>query len=154
MKVEIMDFPAIRVAALRHLGAYDQIGTAFGRLGAIADQAGLLIDPSVQMLAIYHDDPSTTDVNALRSDAALTVSAAGIPGELTEQTVPGGRYACAVYRGPYTGLPAAWAQLMSEDIPATGERFADGPSIEVYLNNPMTTEKPDLLTEIRIPLRI
>jgi AraC family transcriptional regulator len=153
MNVEIRTFPEMRVAGVRHVGPYDRIGDAFGRVGSIAAEAGLLNDPKARMVAVYHDDPATTPANELRSDAAITIDAsASVAKSLTEQIVPAGRYACTVHRGPYTGLPAVWAAMMTEGVPSTGADFAEGPSLEVYLNNPMTTEKKDLLTEIRIPI--
>jgi DNA gyrase inhibitor GyrI len=41
MDVEIIELPELRVAAVSHKGPYNQIGTAFARLGQIAGAAGL-----------------------------------------------------------------------------------------------------------------
>lgn len=153
MNLEIRTYPEIRVASLRHVGPYDEIGEAFGRLGAIAVQTGLLKDPCARMIAVYHDNPSGTPISELRSDAGLVVSqSAKIPDSLSEQIVPAGRYACTVYRGEYTGLPGVWSWMMKEAVQSAGANFAEGPSLELYLNNPMTTAQKDLLTQIRIPV--
>ena len=149
MDVQIVNQPDIRIAGIRHIGPYQEIGREFGRLG------GLLKGPppaGSQMLALFHDDPAVTPPDKLRSDAALTLpgktpSASG----LIEQHVPAGRYAKTIHKGGYEGLPAAWAALKNDWLPKSGHKMGH-PSYEIYLNNPMTTEKSELLTEIYLRL--
>ena len=153
MQVEIKEKPELRAAAVRHVGPYNQIGEAFGRLDAIVRPAGLL-KPNTQMIAIYHDDPESTPADQLRSDAAITVSSGdAVPKGLNEQRVPAGRYACTTYVGPYEKLGDAWARFMGEWLPASGHRIGDGVSYEVYLNNPMNEpDKQKLKTEMCVPI--
>lgn len=153
MQVEIKEKPELRAAAVRHVGPYNQIGEAFGRLDAIVRPAGLL-KPDTQMIAIYHDDPESTPTDQLRSDAAVTVSKGdAVPNGLSEQRVPAGRYACATHVGPYEKLGDAWARFMGEWLPASGHRMGDGVSYEVYLNNPMNEpDKQKLKTEMCVPI--
>src|SRR5262249_51459821 len=153
MKVEIKDQPEMRVAAVRHVGPYNQIPEAFERLGRIAGPAGLL-RPGNEMIAIYHDDPESTPVDQLRSDAAISVPRdAKLPSDLSEQRVPAGRYACTLHVGPYEQLGDSWARLMGEWLPASGHRVGSGVSYERYLNNPLTEpDKEKLLTEMCVPI--
>src|SRR5262245_12503445 len=89
MDVEIREMPELRVGALRHIGPYNQIGEAFGRLGAIAGAAKLFDKPGAAMVALYHDDPQSTPADQLRSDAGVAVAAdAALPPELVEHRVP------------------------------------------------------------------
>ena len=145
MDVTIVQQPDLRVAGIRHIGAYNEIGIEFRRLG------GLLKGPppaGAQMIAVFHDDPAVTPTDQLRSDAALTLPGdAHAPDGLVEQRVPAGRYARTVHQGGYEGLPATWNALRTEWLAASGHRMGR-PSYEVYLNNPMTTPKEGLLTEI------
>ena len=145
MDVTIVQQPDLRIAGIRHIGAYDQIGREFGRLG------GLLKGPppaGSQMIAVYHDDPAVTPTGHLRSDAGLTIpGTVHAPDGLIEQHIPAGRYARTVHKGGYEGLPAAWNALKNEWLSKSGHRMGH-PSYEVYLNNPMTTPKEGLLTEI------
>jgi DNA gyrase inhibitor GyrI len=153
MNVEIKTLPQIRVASLRHIGPYAEIGESFGRLGEIAFKANMFTDPAMKMVALYHDDPQATAPDKLRSDAGLIISEqASVPPELTEHRIPAGEYACAVHKGPYDTLPEAWNELMEKWLPSSGRTAANAPSCEVYLNNPMQTASADLLTELRIPL--
>ena len=153
MQVEIKEKPELRAAAVGHVGPYNQIGEAFGRLDAIVRPAGLL-KPDTQMIAIYHDDPESTAADQLRSDAAVTVSRDdAVPKGLSEQRVPAGRYACTTHVGPYEKLGDAWARFMGEWLPASGHRIGDGVSYEVYLNNPMNEpDKQKLKTEMCVPI--
>jgi AraC family transcriptional regulator len=152
MEVEIKHMPRLRVATVRHVGPYNQIPTAFERLGAIAAPAGLL-QSSTAMMAIYHDDPETAPQEQLRSDAALVVSEdVTLPQGLTEQHIPSGRYACTVHVGPYEQLGDSWARFLGEWVPASGNRIGDGVSYEIYLNTPAQVAKQDLRTELYVPL--
>lgn len=153
MNVEIQQKPAMRAAGLRHVGPYNQINEAFGRLGEIARRAGLFNHPGAAMIAIYHDDPESTPVDKLRSDAAIVVPEnTKIPDGLTERRLPAGRYACTIHIGPYERLPDTWSKLMGEWIPANNLRIVDGESYELYLNDPTTTPKEQLRTEICVPV--
>lgn len=153
MDVEITAMPEQRVGAVRHIGPYNQISEAFGRLGEIAGKAGLFANPGASMIALYHDDPESTPPDKLRSDAALTVSDdATLPPDLREQRLPAGRYAKTLHVGGYETLGDTWARFLGEWLPSSGERLADGPSYERYLNNPMNTPKDQLRTEICVPI--
>jgi AraC family transcriptional regulator len=149
MQVEITNRPELRIAAVQHVGAYDRISEAFGRLGAITAQAGLF----GPMVAVYHDDPKKTPAEKLRSDAGITIQpTAKVPAGLKELKIPGGRYARTTYKGPYEALPEVWSQLMGEWLPKSGHRFGDGSSYELYRNDPTNTKPADLLTDLYIPL--
>ena len=150
MDVTIKDQPALRIAGIRHIGPYQNIGHAFGGLGRIL---GGKPPAGAQMIALFHDDPAITAPDHLRSEAAITLPAgAPSPDGLIEQQVPAGRYAVTTHKGSYEGLPATWEALKKEWLPANGYQMGH-PSYEVYLNNPMTTEKAELLTEIYLRLQ-
>jgi AraC family transcriptional regulator len=153
MKAEIVQQPEMRVAAVPHKGAYMGISDAFEKLGSIAGPAGLF-GPDTSMIALYHDDPQVTPEKDLRSDAAVTVKpGVSVPKGLTEERVPAGRYARTTHVGPYETLPDAWAGLMSEWLPKSGERMGDGVSCELYRNDPSNTPKEKLITELYVPLK-
>jgi len=152
MNVEIKQLPALRVAAVRHVGAYHRISDAFARLGELAGKAGLLeVRPT--LLALYYDDPEVTPEAELLSDAAITVQeTAKLPAGLEERRLAAGRYACTVHSGPYEQLGDAWSRFMGQWLPHSGERMADGTSFEIYLNTPEEVPSAELRTELYIPL--
>jgi AraC family transcriptional regulator len=149
MDATIVNQPELRIAGIRHIGPYDQIGSEFRRLG------GILKGPppaGARMIAVFHDDPAKTPADRLRSDAALILPA-GVPTPdgLIEQRVPAGRYAKAVHQGGYQGLPGTWNALKNEWLAKSGHAMGH-PSYEIYLNTPMDTTEPDLRTEIYMRL--
>lgn len=152
MMVSIEDRPELRVFCVRHVGSYSRISEAFARLSEAAGRAGLLQGRAI-LLAVYHDDPEATPEAELRSDAALVV-AEGVspPAGLTEQRIAAGRYAKTTHVGPYEGLGDAWARLMGQWLPKSGERLGEGVSHEIYVNNPMEVPKEQLVTELYLPL--
>ena len=153
MEVQIKTMPEQRVGTVRHIGPYNQIGEAFGRLGDIAGKAGLFSRPEAAMIALYYDDPQSTPADKLRSDAGVAVAeSVPLPDDLEEHRLPAGRYAVARHVGSYETLGDTWARFLGEWLPASGEQLADGPSFEKYLNNPMDTPKEKLETEIYVPV--
>jgi AraC family transcriptional regulator len=153
MKVEIEERPAVRLASVRHVGSYQGIREAFQRLNDLVTTAGLS-KPDTMLVGIYHDDPSVTPEEKLRSDAAITVPAkTKLPSGLTEVVIPAGRYAHATLVGPYAGLGAVYDHLRNQWLPHSGERPGDGVSYEVYRNTPMTAKPNELVTDVYMPLK-
>jgi AraC family transcriptional regulator len=79
-------------------------------------------------------------------------AAAELPPGVTEATLPAGRYAKTTHRGSYAGLGDAWARLMGQWLPGSGQRVGAGPSYEVYVNDPRTTPTEELQTDLYLPL--
>ena len=151
LEVEIVDRPARRLAAIRHVGPYQQIGRAFGQLAAAAAAGGLL-QPEAEMIAVYYDDPTTTSPDALQSDAAVTVGdGVALPEGLVEQRLPRGRYARLTHIGEFEGLPDAW-QALREWFRGSGHTWVAGPSLEHYVSDMRTTPKEQLRTDLYAPI--
>ena len=153
MEVEIKEMPELRVATVHHVGPYNQIPQAFGRLNAIAGSAGLFRQPGAAMVAIYYDDPETTPQEQLRSDAAIIVPEdVTLPEGLDDKHIAGGRYARAVHVGPYETLGDAWARFLGEWLPASGNRIGTGEMYEIYRNDPTKVPSNELRTDMYISL--
>jgi AraC family transcriptional regulator len=60
----------IRVAAVRHIGPYMEVGRSFDILMSWA-RARQLLRPGARSLGLYYDDPAAVAPTALRSDACL-----------------------------------------------------------------------------------
>lgn len=153
MNVTVENMPELRVATVAHVGPYPRISEAFAKLGAVAGPGGLLAYPEVAMIAIYYDDPESTPVDQLTSDAALTVAeGATLPAGLTEKRLPEGRYARTTHLGPYTTLADTWSRFMGEWLPKSGHRVGQGWPYEVYRNNPTNAAPADLRTDLYLPI--
>jgi AraC family transcriptional regulator len=150
--VTVRTDPARRLVCVPHKGPYPEIGRAFEKLGATVAARGLYprLGP---MVGVYYDSPADTKPANLRSHAGLEApSDLPIEAPLEEVILPAGRHAVLTFTGPYSGLPAAYDQLLGIWLPASGETYGTSPMFEVYLNSPMDTAPDDLLTEICLPL--
>ncbi len=150
--IEIRDLPPLRLAALRHIGDYAEIGRAFQQLATVFT-ARAYWPHARGMVGIYYDDPSSVPLADLTSDAGIKVADGfEVPQDLTSIDMAGGRHAVLTYKGPYSGLKAAWDHLYGHWLPRSGEELGDAPAFENYLNDPMDVAPADLVTEICAPL--
>ena len=149
MDVTITQQPELRVAGIRHIGPYHEIGREFGRLGSFLKGPP---PQGAQMIALFHDDPDVTPPDQLRSDAALTLPGhTQAPTGLIEHHIPAGTYARTVHKGGYERLPETWNALKKEWLPKSGRQMRN-PSYEIYVNTPMTAQKEELITELYLRL--
>jgi AraC family transcriptional regulator len=152
--VQFHDFPALRLAGLRHCGPYLEIGGAFERLTAWAAPRRL-IGRGTRYFAIYYDDPESVPTAALRSDACMTIPAdVVVEGEARLIEQPPLRCAVLRHKGPYAELEQAYRWLYRVWLPQSGHEPADAPPFEEYVNDPRTMPPPEWLTDICVPLRL
>jgi len=143
---------AMRVAFIRHVGPYNEVGKAWAKLYPWAGRQGLL-GPATRVIGISHDDPDITPPDKLRYDAALTLSRpAAAAGEIGVREIPAGEYATALHTGPYNCLSDSYAELAGKWLPGTGRELRSAAAIEFYLDSPQTTPVEQLRTEICLPL--
>lgn len=152
MDVRIERVAPMRVAFVRHVGPYNQVGAAWTRLMSWAGPKGLLARrPTI--LGIVHDDPEVTPPEKVRYDACLAVDERVKPeGDIGVQEVRGGEYAVTTHHGPYDKLGDTYARLCGEWLPASGREAGSAPGFEMYRNSPQDTPPAELLTDIYIPL--
>ena len=144
MHVETETLPGLRLATLRHLGPYQQIGRTFGRLHEIVTRAGL---PHRELVGVYHDDPAITPEDQLRADAGVIIDeGVPLPPGLEEQRVPAGRFARTEHAGSYAGLPGAWGEFRRALAAQTGTATPRGYTFELYRNTPMDVPEAELRT--------
>ena len=164
MNVRVEKFPPRLVAAVRHTGAYDESGPAWGKLCAALGANGLLSDTSMAY-GVSYDNPDITTPQKCRMDACVS-----LPPELLETCAElcpllqnediflrhiGGEqeYAALRIRGPYTLVHPAYRSLFGMWFPQSGREPENDPGFEIYWNSPQITPPADLLTEICIPLK-
>ena len=153
MDVEVVERPELHLASVRHVGSYMVINEAFRRLNDLVTAAGLT-NRDTMLIGIYHDDPSTTPEDKLRSDAAITVAPnTKLPSGLKPLVIPAGRYAHTVHRGPYAGLGAVWSHLRNEWLSRSGQQLGNGMSYEVYRNTPLNAKPEELVTDLFLSLK-
>lgn len=152
-EVSIRPFEGVRVAAMRHVGDYQEIGAMFDRLIAWASARGLMGAES-RWFGVYHDDPAAMPAAKLRSDACVTVGPEVVgTADVAVTEIPACRAAMLVFKGPYAELEKAYRWLYGEWLPASGEEPADQPCFDEYLNDPKALPPSEWLTAIHLPLR-
>ncbi len=152
MQLEIRELARTRVAFLRHVGPYDQVGKTWE---ALCDWAGreCLFGPDVRHFGASYDDPEVTPADKLRYDACITVDeSVSAAGEIGVRWIEGGRYAVAMHEGPYMRLGESYGRMFGQLLPARGLQPGNEACLEFYLNDPEGTEPEELLTEIWVPL--
>jgi AraC family transcriptional regulator len=152
MDVRVVQVPTMRVAFMRHVGPFDQVGMTWGKLMSWAGCQGLLRGRP-RILGIVHDDPEVTAPEKLRYDACLVVDTDfRSTGEIGVQEAGGSEFAVTEHRGPYSQLAETYVRLLGHWLPGSAREPKSAPAFEMYLNSPMDTAPPDLLTEIYLPL--
>jgi AraC family transcriptional regulator len=152
LEVTVERLDALRVAFVRHVGGYDTVGAAWGKLMSWAWPARAF-GPGTRMLGICLDDAEITPPDKLRYDAAITVAANVVPqGEIGIEATEPGEYAGVTHRGPYGRLGETYARLCGEWLPASGRELRSVAPLEFYLNSPQNTAPEALLTRILLPL--
>lgn len=104
-------------------------------------------------LCIYHDDPKVTPAEKLRTDVCMVMPVQVAPkGDVGFKTLPAGRYAIFLYKGPYDNLQAVYDTIYGKYLPEMECTLRNEASAERYLNDPCKTAPEELLTEIYIPV--
>ncbi|MHC4426278.1 MAG: AraC family transcriptional regulator [Planctomycetota bacterium] len=153
MQVTIENIKAMRVAFLRHIGPYNQVGKAWDRLSTHLGKDGYLGSGS-KFIGICYDDPEVTAPEKVRYDACITVEESFVPeDEIAVQTIGGGEYAVTTHFGPYDKLGETYSRLFGEWLLQSSRELRSDPCLEFYLNDPDCTDPDDLITDICLPLK-
>lgn len=154
MNAQLIQLSPMRVVAIKHVGPYEQLGPKFEQLWNWASSNNV---PIQRILGLYWDDPEGTPAAQLRSAACIEVGpdyqlgdTGGLP--IFMDVVPGGQYANMRHVGPYEGLPQAWASLTEQTMGRLGKQIADGPAVEIYMNDASVTPADQLITELFMPV--
>ena len=153
VRVEIKNIEKARVAFVRHVGPYDQVGKAWDRLCMFLGKAGYLGSGS-RFVGICYDDPDVTAPEKIRYDACVTVDDSFVPeADIAVQIIGGGEYAVTTHFGPYSTLGLTYRKLFRQWLLQSDRELRPQPCMEFYLNDPESTEPADLLTDICLPLK-
>lgn len=99
-RVSVVHDPARRLAAMALADPCPQIGRAFEKLSATMATRGLFAQAGA-MVAVFHDDPTATAPDALRSHAGFEMPGdAGIAPPLEVLALPAARAAVLTCTGP------------------------------------------------------
>lgn len=155
----IVTIEDIEVYALRHVGDYSKIGTAFEILMKWAYTNKIkhkkdLMGKDAYAYGISYDDPNVTQIDKLRSDACISnTDRVEVQDGIIATKIRGGKYAQFLHKGPYTNLKETYNNIFSSYIKNNDIKLRDVPVFEQYLNrDPRRTKPENLKTLIHIPI--
>jgi AraC family transcriptional regulator len=156
VKVEKLD--TMTVAYLRHIGPYkgntELFGQLFTKIFQWAGPRGLLKFPETKVISIYHDDPSITDENKLRTDVCITVHPdTKVDGEIGKTQIKAGNYAMASFELATDEYEQAWDFVFGKWMPENGYEPDDGACFEIYKNDPKEHPEHKCLVDICVPVK-
>ncbi len=131
----------------------ESAGEAWGQLMSFAYSNGLM-NSAVTSYGLTLDNPNYVDEEDIRYHACLTINTdIELPSGIYRGTLPAGRYAKILHKGPYEMLDETYGYLLGVWLPASNEVLRDIPCIDKYLNrDPRRTKPENLRTEIYLPL--
>lgn len=156
--VNVMDFEPMTVAYVRHVGPYkgdvELFGRLFEKLMTWAAPRGLLSNPDVKTLIVYHDDPDVTHEDKLRTSVCLTVPAeTEVSSDIGKMEIPGGAYAVGHFEILPDEYQDAWDSMCGGWLPGSGYQPDDRLSFEQCLNNPEEHPEGRHIVNICIPVK-
>jgi len=153
MKVMIKQLDDILVAYVDHIGPYQECGKAWDTLcGELAPQG--LLGGDAKMIGVSYDDPDVVPADKLRYQACVSISEVfSTPEQVKFNTIAGGRYAMTTHIGPYEKLAETYRQFFGQWLSQSDNEAEDKPCIEIYLNDPESTDPEELITDIYLPLK-
>lgn len=154
MKPEIRFVEDQKVLFVRRTGPYDVAAAEAWKTLMRHAFWRMLFNRDTKIIGISHDDPEVTEQSKLRYDACMTVKGDVKPkGELGVQTLPGGKYAVFLHKGPYDQIDATYDQIFSAWLPQSPFKLRDTPCYEMYLKDPRRTKPENLETQIYVPIQ-
>ena len=112
-----------------------------------------IVAEDAEFIGISHDNPEFTEEEKRRYDACISVDQkVATQGEIGVQTIPGGKYAVFLHKGPYENLVTTYGFIFGEWIQKVPDQLSERPCFEKYLNDPEQTPAEELLTEIFVPV--
>lgn len=151
-EVEIVDFPATRVAAVPYQGPPEQELTGVMKLVAWRREHGVSPDKGMT-IGIHYSDPASTPPAEYRMDICVSYDGEIRPNPhgVVAKHIPAGRCARIRHLGSreYIG-EADW--IYRDWLPGSGEALRDFPPFFHYVNVGPDVREEDMITDVYLPL--
>ncbi len=136
------------IVYLEHVGAYDQMGDLFYRLGEYAARNQLTGD----VVGIYYDDPEKVPAASLRSEIGIVVPEGFQPDSgYKVKELPAQKVVYAILKGPYAEIAKEYPYIF-EWMEEKGYKLCGAPLREIYLEAGPDIPPEQLVTEVQIPV--
>lgn len=153
-KVEVKELPELKLAHIRHQGAYSDIGKVFQKLTQWAMERGLLDFPKTKMASIFYDSPRVTEASKLQSSACISIEDdIETSGEVGQITIPKGKFAVGSFEIKMEEFEQAW-NSMALWVPENDFKVrGDGYYHEIYHNDGNQHPEGLFFVDICIPIQ-
>ena len=154
LSTEIKNLESINTGAITHTGDYSGIAGAFEKLAAWAG-ANNLWAAAPKMAGVYHDDPMSTPVEKLRSEACLENLSDIEPEKgMKRYTITGGKYFVMQVEVTMAEYGEAWKKAHAA-FSEKGYEFDLRDNYELYVSCIGDTQNPDApwIVNICIPVK-
>jgi AraC family transcriptional regulator len=121
-------------------------------------KANNMLNKHTRIVGISPDDPAKTPKNDCRYICCMKFTDAAMKDlrethDIKRYKLAGGDYAVFMHKGPHENIRFSWKWIVDQYMPNSQYDFSKVvPPFECYLNNPYTTSKDDLKTEIYVPI--
>ncbi len=152
-KIEIKEMPSMNLVYFRHMGDFEKIGEAYGKLKQWAGPRGLLRNPNLKTVTVYHDDPNVTKIENVRQSACISVdSPVKTKGEFGNLTIPKGKYVVGSFEIDATQFGESWNSVCLW-LTESGYQPDDKNTYELYHNNHEEHPEKKFIVDICIPVK-
>jgi len=139
---EIKNLEPIKTIAISHIGDYSGLCEPFEKLGIWAETNNLWA-AAPKMMGVYHDDPSNTPIEKLRSKACIEDLSGIKPGEEMKQyTINGGKYFVMQVEISMSECWDAWKKAY-ETFDEKGYEYDQKDHYDIFLSCTGDIENPD-----------
>lgn len=155
--ISVSELGEMTLAYVRYIGPYKGNSDLFQRLNqqlmSWAYPRGLVNYPETKNITVYHDDPGITEEDKLRISVGITVPGdTEVSGQIGKMTLAKGQYVMARFEIGVTQFQDAWNCLCGW-FSTSGYQPADGPSFEIYYNDPREHPEHKFILDICMPVK-
>ena len=155
MQIRIVEFCAVRVAALEHRGAPALVGESVRKFIEWRMQSGQSPVASSRSFGIPFGNPDTTPAEEFRFAICGEIHEAVAANEfgVTERVIPGGRCVVVRHVGSPDHIGESIYPIYRDWLPSSGEELRDQPLFFEYLSIFPETPQDQWQTDIYVPLQ-
>ena len=155
MQIRIVEFCAVRVAALEHRGAPALVGESVRKFIEWRMRSGQSPVASSRSFGIPFGNPDTTPAEEFRFAICGEIHEAVAANEfgVTERVIPGGRCVVVRHVGSPDHIGESIYPIYRDWLPSSGEELRDQPLFFEYLSIFPETAQDQWQTDIYVPLQ-
>lgn len=149
MEIEVKTVDEMQVAYIPYTGPFEVLPQLLGEVVGWVMSKGL--DMTGMPFGLYYNIPLEVPPEELKWETGIPFRGeADEEGKIKIKKIPEHLVVSAIHKGPYDQVAGVYGAIM-EYVFKNGYQIA-GPSMELYLNDPMEVFEGEILTEIRQPV--